>query len=42
MKKFHPEQLKKWTGTLQKVDLNVDNFELWMTVISAVESADQI
>ena len=30
------------TGTLPKVDLNVDNFELWMTVMSAVESADQI
>ena len=30
------------TGTLPKVDLNVDNFELWMTVILAVESADQI
>ena len=25
-------------GTLPKVDLNVDNFELWMTVMSAVES----
>ena len=33
MKEFHPEQLKKWTGTLPKVDLN---FELWMTVMSAV------
>ena len=42
MKEFHPEQLKKLTGTLPKVDLNVDNFELWMTVMSAVESADQI
>ena len=29
-------------GTLPKVDLNVDNFELWMTLMSAVESADQI
>ena len=42
MKDFHPEQLKKFTGTLSKVDLNFDNFELWMSVISAVESADQI
>ena len=39
MKEFHPEQLKKLTGTLPKVDLNVDNFELWMTVMSAVESS---
>ena len=29
-------------ATLPKVGLNIDNFELWMTVISAVESADQI
>ena len=29
LKEFHPEQLKKWVGTLPKVDLNVDNFELW-------------
>ena len=42
MKEFHSEQLKKFTGTLPKVDLNDDNFELWMTVMSAVESADQI
>ena len=27
---------------LSKVDLNFDNFELWMTVLSAVELADQI
>ena len=40
--KFHPEQLNKLSGTLSKVDLNLDNFELWLTVISAVESADQI
>ena len=38
----NPEQLKKLSGTLSKVDLNFDNFELWMTVMSAVESADQI
>ena len=31
MKEFHPKQLKKLTGTLPKVGLNVDNFELWMT-----------
>ena len=30
------------TGTLSKVDLNVGNFELWMTVMLTVESADQI
>ena len=42
MKEFHPEQLKKWTGTLPKVDLNVDNFELWMTVMSAVEQMEQV
>ena len=42
MKEFHPEQLKKFTGTLPKVDLNVDNFELWMTVMSAVEQMEQV
>jgi len=42
LKEFHPEQLKKLTGTLSKVDLNVGNFELWMTVMSTVELADQI
>ena len=42
MKEFHPEQLKKLSGTLSKVDLNVDNFELCMTVMLAVEWADQI
>ena len=41
MKEFLPEQLKKWSSTLPKVGLNFDNFELWMTVMSAVESADQ-
>ena len=25
-----------------KVDLNVDNFELWMTVMSAVEQMEQV
>ena len=42
LKEFHPEPLKKFTGTLPKVDLYFDNFELWMTVMLAVESADQI
>jgi len=42
LKEFHPEQLKKLTGTLPKVDLNVDNFELWMTVMSAVEQIEKI
>ena len=37
MKEFHPEPLKKFTGTLPNVDLYFDNFELWMTVMSAVE-----
>ena len=41
-KNFTREQLKKFTGTLPKVDLNVDNFELWMTVMSAVEQMEQI
>ena len=42
MKEFHPEQLKKLSGTPSKVDLYFDNFELWMTVISAVEQMEQI
>jgi len=42
LKEFHPEQLKKLSGTLSKVDLNFDNFELWMTVMSAVEQIEQI
>ena len=33
---------KKLTGTLPKVDLNVDNFEIWMTVMSAVEQMEQV
>ena len=27
---------------LSKVDLNFDNFELWMTVMSAVEQMEQV
>ena len=42
MKEFHPEQLKKLSGSLSKVDLNFDNFELWMTVMSAVEQIEQV
>ena len=42
MKEFHPEQLKKLSDTLSKVDLNVDNFELWMTAMSAIEQMEQI
>ena len=33
---------KKLSWIISKVDLNFDNFELWMTAMSAVESADQI
>ena len=40
LKEFHPEQLKKLSGTLSKVDLNFDNFELWMTHNYPLRSKD--
>ena len=30
------------SGTLSKVDLNFDNFELWMTVMSAADGTNPI
>ena len=42
MKEFHPEQLKKLSDALPKVDLNFDNFELWMTVMSAADGTNPI